>query len=241
MRELFRPAAIRLLAVLRRWLPARWLPGSRVAETAATRWVRASAEMRQGFGLDRMEPPRTTRAWFESLFGRYPFSEEAIGFFRTLRLEAGDLSAEWGGGFWWGDQRLVQIRGAQDEAAIHELAHAFWHDERERGANARELMEAVTRLADEPDPRYGHAQRLAHDYVHGIPTQADPSSPTGYWRGMLVEENDWEMFAGLASGTMADMRLLPPYVRRFYSGLFKMPAGETEASNVSDGAAEGRG
>ena len=38
---------------------------------------------------------------------------------------------------------------------------------------------------------------------------------------MLVEENDWEMFAGLASGTMGDMRLLPPYVRRFYAGLFE--------------------
>ena len=37
---------------------------------------------------------------------------------------------------------------------------------------------------------------------------------------MLVEENDWEMFAGLASGVMGDMRLLPPYVRRLYAGLF---------------------
>jgi hypothetical protein len=42
---------------------------------------------------------------------------------------------------------------------------------------------------------------------------------------MLVERNDWEMFAGLASGTMGDMRLLPPYVREFYVGLFQMPAG----------------
>ncbi len=41
---------------------------------------------------------------------------------------------------------------------------------------------------------------------------------------MLVEENDWEMFAGLDSGTMGDMRLLPPYVREFYMGLFQMPA-----------------
>jgi hypothetical protein len=33
------------------------------------------------------------------------------------------------------------------------------------------------------------------------------------------------MFAGLASGTMGDMRLLPPYVREFYVGLFQTPAG----------------
>jgi hypothetical protein len=182
--------------------------------------VRASEEMRQGFGLTTMEPPDVVRSWFEDLFRRYGFTHQAMAYFRTLRLEAGDLSAEWGGGFWWGDQRLVQVRGAQDEAAIHELAHAFWHDAREVGTTAREIMDAVVRLAEEPDPAYARAQQLAHHYVHGIPTQPDPSSPTGYWRGMLVEQNDWEMFAGLASGVMGDMRLLPPYVRRFCAGLF---------------------
>jgi hypothetical protein len=182
--------------------------------------VRASEEMRQGFGLSTMEPPEAVRAWFEDLFRRYDFTRQAMQYFRTLRLEAGDLSAEWGGGFWWGDQRLVQVRGAQDEAAVHELAHAYWHDARLEGNAAREMMDAVVRLADEPDPRYARAQGLAHHYVHGIPTQPDETSPTGYWRGMLVEENDWEMFAGLASGVMGDMRLLPPYVRRLYAGLF---------------------
>ena len=187
---------------------------------AARRTVRASAEMRQGFGIDRMEPGAAVRSWFEQLFARHPFANDAIDYFRGLRLEAGDLSQEWGGGFWWGDQRLVQVRGAQDEAALHELAHAFWHEARERDDNAREIMDAVVRLADERDPRYARAQSLAHAYVHGIPTQPDPDSPTGFWRGMLVEENDWEMFAGLASGTMGDMRLLPPYARRFFVGLF---------------------
>src|SRR5215212_3673682 len=170
------------------------------AEMAAT--VRASEEMRQGFGLTTMEPPAVVRAWFEDLFRRYDFTHQAMEYFRTLRLEAGDLSAEWGGGFWWGDQRLVQVRGAQDEAAIHELAHAFWHDAREVGTAARDLMDAVVTLSEERDPRYARAQTLAHHYVHGIPTQPDESSPTGYWRGM------------------GDMRLLPPYVRRFFAGLF---------------------
>jgi hypothetical protein len=182
--------------------------------------VRASEEMRQGFGITTMEPAATARAWFEDLFRRFDFTHEAISYFRTLRLEAGDLSAEWGGGFWWGDRRLVQVRGAQDEAAVHELAHAFWHDAREIDDNARALMGAVVRLSAETNPQYGCAQGLAHHYVHGIPTQPDPDSPTGYWRGMLVEENDTEMFAGLASGIMGDMTLLPPYVRRFYAGLF---------------------
>lgn len=193
------------------------------------RMVRASEEMRQGFGLRTMEPPSVVRDWFEGLFRRYPFTHQAIEYFRTLRLEAGDLSAAWGGGFWWGDRGLIQVRGAQDEAAIHELAHAFWHHAREVGANARDLMDAVVRLSDERDPRYARAQQLAYDYVHGIPSQPDPSSPTGYWRGMLVEENDWEMFAGLASGVMGDPRLLPPYVRRFYAGLFVGAGAEDDA------------
>ncbi|MCC7368286.1 MAG: hypothetical protein IT306_07685 [Chloroflexi bacterium] len=182
--------------------------------------VRASEEMRQGFGISTMESPDTARAWFEALFRRYDFTYQAISYFRTLRLEAGDLSAEWGGGFWWGDRGLVQVRGAQDEAAIHELAHAFWHDAREINDNARAIMNAVVRLSSETDKRYERAQTLAHHYVHGIPTQPDASSPTGFWRGMLVEENDTEMFAGLASGVMGDMTMLPPYVRRFYAGLF---------------------
>jgi hypothetical protein len=182
--------------------------------------VRASEEMREGFGLSTMESPDVVRAWFEDLFRRYDFTHQSMEYFRSLRLEAGDLSAEWGGGFWWGDRRLVQVRGCQDEAAIHELAHAFWHDAREVDTAARDLMAAVVALSQETDPRYARAQKLAYDYVNGIPTQPDENSPTGYWRGMLVEENDWEMFAGLASGVMGDVRLLPSYVRRFFAGLF---------------------
>src|SRR4051812_4814564 len=174
------------------------------------RMVQASEEMRQGFGLSAMEPPDAVRHWFEDLFRRYDFTADAIRYFRTLRLEAGDLSGEHGGGFWWGDRRLVQVRGAQGEAAIHELAHAFWHDARERDDNAQAMMDAVVRLSKETDPRYARAAQLAHHYVHGIPTQPDATSPTGYWRGMLVDKNDWEMFAGLASGVMGDMSLLPP-------------------------------
>jgi len=182
--------------------------------------VDASNEMRDGFGLAEMEHPDAARAWFRDLFTRYDFTADAIRYFETLRLEAGDLSGEYGGGFWWGDRRLVQVRGAQDEAAVHELAHAFWHDAREVDDNARKMMDATVKLAEEPDPQYARAQGLAYHYVHGIPTQPDETSPTGYWRGMLVEENDWEMCAGRASGVMGDMSLLPPYVRSLFGGLF---------------------
>jgi hypothetical protein len=46
--------------------------------------------------------------------------------------------------------------------------------------------------------------------------------PNHNWAGMLVERNDWEMYAGLASGMMADLRLVPPYVRGFYEGMYRL-------------------
>jgi hypothetical protein len=77
------------------------------------------------------------------------------------------------------------------------------------------MIEATIRLSQEKDPAYHDLQRLAFGYVHGIPEQP--------WEGLLVTKNDWEMFAGLASGSMGDMRRLPPYVRELYAGLFEMP------------------
>ena len=99
------------------------------------RMVQASEEMRQGFGLTTMEPPDAVRAWFEDLFRLSdhaqairlphpaPGSRRPVGRARRRLL--------------WGDRRLVQVRGAQDEAAIHELAHAFWHDAREETTTPR--------------------------------------------------------------------------------------------------------
>jgi hypothetical protein len=128
-----------------------------------------------------------------------------------------------GGGYWWPDRKQVELFTAQEEAAIHELAHAWWHERRLEGGRAAELMVAVVKLTEETDPRYARAAQLAREYIYGIPSQRDPNSPTGWWRGMLVEGNDWEMYAGLASGAMGHLERLPPYVRQFYSGLFDEP------------------
>ena len=86
-------------------------------------------------------------------------------------------------------------------------------------------LHAVQPEAEDPVPLSGRIEADVH--LEMMPAPGEPGldgavakQPTGSWRGMLVEENDWEMFAGLASGVMGDMRLLPPYVRRFYAGLF---------------------
>ncbi len=152
----------------------------------------------------------------ESLFRRYPFDPEGAAYIRAhSHIAVQDFATTTGGGYWDPGRRLVFLYTAQDEAALHEHAHVWWHERRLAPGQADGMIAATVRLAAEPDPHYARTQRLAHDYVHGIPAQ--------HWAGMLVERNDWEMFAGLASGTMGDMRLLPPYVRRFYAGLFTQP------------------
>ncbi len=181
--------------------------------------VPASAEMREYFGIETMTHPDDARRWFEELWRRRPFTNEAVAHFRTLRLEIGTLHEPVGGGYWFGDRGLVMLRGAQDEAAIHELAHAWW--ERRRAARRDDLMALLGRLARRPPTRYGRIAELARVYGGGIETQADPSSPTGYWRGMLAEDNDHETFAGFCSGVYADAGLLPPALRTFYAGLLR--------------------
>lgn len=144
----------------------------------------------------------------------YHFTQGAQDWIRAnVNLLVDNLYSTSGGGYWIPDKAQVHLFTGQAEAAVHELAHSWWHYRRHGHEN--EMIEAVVRLSAEKDPAYASTAKLAFDYVHGIPAQN--------WAGMLVERNDWEMFAGLASGTMGDMRKLPPYVRGLYNGLFEMP------------------
>jgi hypothetical protein len=184
------------------------------------RTVPASAEMREYFGLSEMAHPEDARAWFEGLWSRHPFDPRAIAYFRTLRLEVGTLDEPMGGGYWFGDRKLVMVRGTQDEAAVHELAHAWW--EQHRGAQRDALMALLEDFGQTPPTDFPRIAELASVYCHGIKTQKDASSPTGFWRGMLAEDNDHETFAGFCSGVMADASKLPPGLRAFYKGLLKL-------------------
>jgi hypothetical protein len=154
-------------------------------------------------------------AFVENVMRAHHFTPEAQKWLRAnVNLHVDNLQSKQGGGYWQPATREVRLFTAQDEAAVHELAHAWWHDRRHPVKD--EMIDATVRLSEERDPRFSQAAKLAYDYVHGIPAQN--------WAGMLVERNDWEMFAGLASGTMGDMGKLPPYVRRLYAGLFAMPS-----------------
>ena len=150
----------------------------------------------------------------EDLFAHHPFTPEAADFLRRqTRIVVKDPAATGGGGLWYRDYDLVFLYTGQMEAALHEHSHGWWEFHGHRvPARTDELIAALKRLAGETDPAYARTQKLAYDYVHGIPAQ--------HWPGMLPDHNDHEIFAGLASGTMGDMSLLPPYIRSFYAGLF---------------------
>jgi hypothetical protein len=184
------------------------------------RAVPASPEMREYFGFSEMAHPDDARQWFEQLWLRQPFEHSAVDYFRTLRLEVGTLDEPMGGGYWFGDKNLVMLRGVQDEAAVHELAHAWW--ERHRATQRDALMNVLRDLGTHPPAGFPRIAELANVYCHGIKTQRDDKSPTGYWRGMLAEDNDHETFAGFCSGVMADAHQLPPSLRHFYGGFLKL-------------------
>jgi hypothetical protein len=183
------------------------------------RTVPASVEMREYFHFECMAHPDDVREWFEALWRRQPFTQQAIDYFRLLRLEVGTLDEPMGGGYWFGDHKLVMLRGNQEEAALHELAHAWWEPHRDRLRD--DLMDVLRDLGQECSPNYGRVAELARVYCQGIPTQKDETSPTGYWRGMLAEDNDHETFAGFCSGVMGHARDLPPELRAIYRGFLR--------------------
>jgi hypothetical protein len=67
-------------------------------------------------------------AFRDTILTRYDFTATAQNVLRTIPVEIETPNEARGGGFWYPDQRRVFLYGAQDEAALHELSHA-WADE----------------------------------------------------------------------------------------------------------------
>jgi hypothetical protein len=177
---------------------------------AAWRRAQEQAQMARSSPISAEHNPAVA-AYRDEVLARFPYTNEARAWLRAqIGFEVQDLSHTRGGGFWYPGENKVFLYSAQYEAAIHELAHAWWHYRREGQEDA--MIETTIRLSEEHDPRYERMQKLAYGYIHGIAAQN--------WPGMLVDRNDWEMYAGLASGIMADMRLVPLYVRPFYDGMY---------------------
>src|SRR5260221_2745657 len=92
-------------------------------------------------------------AYLEEAFATFPYTDEARLWLReNINFEVQDLRSTRGGGYWDPGRNTVFLYTAQYEAAIHELAHAWWHERRLGQEDA--MIEATIRLSDERDPRY---------------------------------------------------------------------------------------
>ena len=95
-----------------------------------------------------------------------------------IDLEVADLNSARGGGYWTPEENKVYLYTAQYEAAVHELAHAWWHERRIGQEEA--TTRATIALSEETDPRHRRMRDLAYGYIHGIPAQG--------WAGIIVDQ-----------------------------------------------------
>jgi len=108
-----------------------------------------------------------------------------------------------------------------EEPAIHEFSHARYHNLNKEFRDKFVLR--MFMLANEPAPQYEYVSSLAREYVYGNPETGFPGmrlEEPGGGAGPRDEWNDWEMFAGLSSGIMGNLELLPPYMREMFDFMF---------------------
>ncbi len=177
--------------------------------------------------LNRLRPQKPSgrypdgESFKRAVLDAYGFTDAAKQVLAPTRFEVRNLAAPDGGGFWYGpEENRIELFGIQAEAAVHEMAHA-WADltgfydayspEWNRWPTLNRAFRAdVHTAAEENDPAYPRISFICREYEYGNPQTGFP--------GMF--ENDAERFAGLASGSMADLRTLPPQIRRWYTQMF---------------------
>lgn len=206
-----------------------------------TSWLaNVGREFRQfyrGIHLDEATKDEATRpgayrdieAFRQHIFEDYRFTAEACRLLTSTRLIIHNLREPVGGGGWYGPvENKIELQGIQDEAAVHEFAHAYadfsgfyteWADDNPHWPTRNSAFRAVVhQAAVANDARYPRISFICREYEFGNPQ-------TGF-AGMF--DNDPERFAGLASGCMGDLRLLPPILRPWYRGLFQGTNGDEE-------------
>ncbi len=168
----------------------------------------------------------------QQIFDDYHFTPSAQDYLRdntTFDISNPyQLRGEGGGGGWYGGpSNRVNVLGPQDEATVHENAHAWWETQRNRFNNprwgrsdeAKSYVKDLLAFADNPTEGqlYPRAYELANEYKYGNSEGFEGMYETKY---NLGHWNDHEMYAGMASGLMGDTGKLPPELRPYFSDLF---------------------
>jgi hypothetical protein len=167
----------------------------------------------------------------DEILRKYDFTPQAREILRNVPITIDDLKRPLGGGGWYPVEQRIHLNGVQDEACVHELTHAwadltqFYVDPHPHNPSLKgqhfAFRRDVERAATETDPAFLRVAFLAWEYTYGNPNTGFPG----------MNELDWERFAGLSSGVMGDIRLMPPDVRRWYEDMF---GGNPEVAGPSE-------
>lgn len=163
-----------------------------------------------------------TEARFREWLQNWPYyTPETREMLSQVMWEAGrvDVTAEGGGGYAPWDNN-IHVNRIDDEPLVHELAHAYYKNDpvMSQKENRVEFVESLRRLATDPDPAYAWPAYLAKQYLATIDEELGKGKPT------YGNNDDWaiggEQHGGLWSGVMGNIYQLPPYMRKFYAGMF---------------------
>ena len=167
------------------------------------------------------------RTWSKDVMREYGFRDDA----QSLLLDKCNFFIEdpfstRGGGWcrfgYGGDRTTVYLYTGQPEAAVHEMAHAWWFLIEVNNAERKNLL--ISRLiayllhqSEQPLDSFATVRNLCRVYRYG----------NEIWSGMWMSQyNRWnhdEIFAGLASGTMGNLTMYPYDLRRIYTQMFEGP------------------
>jgi len=151
----------------------------------------------------------------------YGFTPEASEYLSTVPFIMANENwnpAVDGGAHWHPDSREIHASYFQDEAAVHEMAHAWYDYNNGTQEWGEDLAQATIRLSQmDPQqyPQYAQAIAEADKYVNTL-HWADPSNPDDHCA--------YELYASFASFTMGQYqtgpRQLPEFMWKFYESLF---------------------
>ena len=129
-----------------------------------------------------------------------------------------DIAAS-GGGAYWPNSKDMAANRITDETMVHELAHAYYDNVLTDPDMRKGFVQDLKRLAAETDPAYSWPATLAKDYY--LPAIGDANA----W------DAGGEQHGGLWSAVMGNIYQLPPYMWKYYSGMFdtsKFGPGDTQ-------------
>lgn len=192
--------------------------------------------------------PASSEEFREQIFDCYGFTKKAVVFIQeNSSIEVKNLQSDaCGGGGWRPWDKTIELNCSQDEGALHELSHVWWHSLRLKEPQLKKgLARDAVRLADlsvSQFPDYKNAIEFAKVYVYG----------GDGWKGMYCNNDlcvedvhnikdeefgldddetgasskviDWEIYAGFSSWTMGQFKIgsrqLPNFMHKYFEPQF---------------------